>query len=190
MGRLRITVIPYLNERYKREPDSYRPPKVQAFYSYANLSGKQIVSGQDSEADSNRCILCGGGLKMSMLITNNTDLSQHISSCRFIDGSSLDVLVCVRSLVQSGSRLLTHPLCGNLRPDHQPYRSVIVDENTGSVDLDSLTIIENAVRIYQSCKILIPDEIDELTRKDYAYIDSELMRASLEQYGLITKEGY
>lgn len=127
---------------------------------------------------------------MSMLITNNADLSQHISSCRFIDGSSLDVLVHVRSLVHSGSRLLTHPLCGNLRPDHQPYRSVIVDEYTGSVDLDSLTLIENAVRIYQSCKIILQNELDELTRKDYAYIDSELMRASLEQYGLITKEGY
>ena len=47
--------------------------------------------------------------------------------------------------------------------------------------MDSLTIIENAVRIYQSCKILLPDDVDELTRKDHAYIDSELIRASLEQ---------
>lgn len=127
---------------------------------------------------------------MSMLITNNADLSQHISLCRFIDGSSLGVLLHVRSLVHSGSKLLTHPLCGNLRPNHQPYRSVIVDEYIGSVDLDSLTLIENSVRIYQSCKIILPYELDELTRMDYAYIDSELMRASLEQYGLITKEGY
>jgi len=125
-----------------------------------------------------------------MLITNNADLLQHISSCRFIDGSSLDVLLHVRSLVHSGSSLLTHPLCGNLRPNHQPFRSIIVDEHTGPVDLDSLTLIENAVRIYQSCKVILSCELDELTRKDYAYIDSELMRASLKQYGLITKEGY
>ena len=124
------------------------------------------------------------GKKMSMLITNNADLSQQISSCRFIDGSSLEVLVHVRSLVHSGSRLLTHPLCGNLRPNHQPFRSVIVDEYTGSADLESLTMIEEAVRIYQSCKILLPYELDEPVRKDYAYIDSELMRESLERYGL------
>ncbi len=127
---------------------------------------------------------------MLILITNNTYYLRHVPSAKIIAGSSLDVLIRARDLIHTGSILLTHPLCGNLRPDHQPYRSVIVDEYTGTADLDSLTMIEDAVRIYQSCKILMPNDVDELTRKDYAYIDSELMRASLEQYGLITKEGY
>ena len=127
---------------------------------------------------------------MLTLITNNTNLLRQVVSANLVAGSSLDVLIRVRSLVHSGSTLLTHPLCGNLRPNHQPYRSVIVDEHIGSVDIDSLTLIEDAVRIYQSCKVILPGEIDELTRKDYAYIDAELMTASLEQYGLITKEGY
>ena len=126
---------------------------------------------------------------MLTLITNNTDLSVHVTSCRLIDGSSLDVLLHVRSLVHSGSIILTHPLCGNLRPNHQPYRSILADIRTGAADLESLTLIEEAVRIYQSCKALPPSELDEAVRKDYAYVDAELMRESLIHYGLITKEG-
>ena len=126
---------------------------------------------------------------MLTLITNNTALSEHVTSSRLIDGSSLDVLVHVRNLVHSGSIILTHPLCGNLRPNHQPYRSILVDIRTGAADMESLTLIEEAVRIYQSCKVIAPSELDELVRKDYAYVDAELMRESLNHYGLITKEG-
>ena len=126
---------------------------------------------------------------MLTLITNNTYLSGHVTSCRLIEGSSLEVLLHVRNLVHSGSRILTHPLCGNLRPSHQPYRSVITDIMSEAADLESLTLIEEAVRIYQSCKVITPSELDEAFRKDYAYVDAELMRESLNHYGLITKEG-
>ena len=126
---------------------------------------------------------------MSTLITNNTDLAHNVSSSFLIDGSPLEVLIHVRSLVHSGSRLLTHPLCGNLRPYHQPFRSVIVDELHGTADLESLTMIEEAVRVYQSCTVIHPNSLGEAMRKDYAYIDAELMRESLEQYGLIKTLG-
>ena len=122
---------------------------------------------------------------MYRLITNNPAFYHGIKNSELIEGSSLDVLIHVRSLVHLGSLVLTHPLCGNLRPNHQPFRSVIVDEKNGLADLDSLSLIEEAVRVYQSCRLILPDELDESTRNDYAYIDSELMRESLEQYGLM-----
>ena len=122
---------------------------------------------------------------MYRLITNNPALYHGIKNSELIEGSALDVLIHVRSLVHLGSLILTHPLCGNLRPYHQPFRSVIIDEKRGPVDLESLSLIEDTVHIYQSCKLIMPHEINELTRKDYAYIDSELMRESLLQYKLI-----
>ena len=122
---------------------------------------------------------------MYRLITNNPALYHGIRNSELIEGSSLDVLIHVRSLVHLGSLVLTHPLCGNLRPNHQPFRSVIIDEKNGLADLDSLSLIEEAVRVYQSCRLILPDELDDSTRNDYAYIDSELMRESLEQYGLM-----
>ena len=125
---------------------------------------------------------------MLTLITNNSDLFSHVKAAELIEGSSLDVLIRVRSLVHSGSIILTHPLCGNLRPNHQPFRSVLVDALKGAVDLESLTLIEEAVHVYESCKLITPGGLDENIRADYAYIDSELVRESLEQYGLISHQ--
>ncbi len=119
------------------------------------------------------------------IITNNTFLFEKIHECgEFVDGSSLDVLIRVRDFVHTGSVILTHPLCGNLRPNHQPFRSVIIDEKKGSVDLGSLSLIEEAVSVYQSSKIVTQKEIDELTLKDYAYVDFQLMRESFLESGI------
>ena len=125
---------------------------------------------------------------MLKLITNNAGLHVSVSSSEYVDGSSLDVLIRVRGLVHSGSIILTHPLCGNLRPNQQPFRSVIVDAESRAVDLDSLSVIESAVNVYQSAEIITPKSLDTLTRADYAYIDAELMRESLGRYGLIRDE--
>ena len=125
---------------------------------------------------------------MYTLITNNARLCENVISSEYIDGSPLDVLIHVRGLVHSGSIILTHPLCGNLRPNHQPFRSVIVDEKSGYVDLDSLSAIESALNVYQSAKLIFPEDLDDKTRTDYAYIDAELMRESLGRYGLIRDE--
>ena len=125
---------------------------------------------------------------MLKLITNNAELSEAVKASELIKGSSLDVLIHVRSLVHFGSKILTHPLCGNLRPNRQPFRSLIIDEINGLADLESLSLIEESVRVYQSCKLINPSELNEFERKDYAYIDFELMRESLGQYGLLKRE--
>ncbi len=127
-------------------------------------------------------------MKNFTLISNNKSLCDKVISREFINGSALDVLIHVRSLIHLGSILLTHPLCGNLRPNHQPFRSVIINRKNGLVDLESLTLIENAVHVYESCKLINIHELDELKRVDYAFIDYELMRESLEQYNLISRE--
>ena len=127
----------------------------------------------------------------SVLITNNKGLCESVLNGRFVDGSSLDVLVIVRDVIHRGAVLLTHPLCGNLRPYQQPFRSVLVEEHPGSlVDLESLSIIENAVAVYKSCeeRMLLPCTLDDGKRADYAFIDAELMKESLERYGQLRRE--
>ncbi|MCR4817347.1 MAG: GrdX family protein [Fretibacterium sp.] len=127
----------------------------------------------------------------TILITNNEELCCCVQRGRFIDGSSLDVLIAVRDLVHRGGVLLTHPLCGNLRPYQQPFRSILIEEHPGGlVDLDSLSLIEEAVSVYNACRdrLIFPDSLQEETRADYAYIDGELMRESLEQYGQLRRE--
>ncbi|MBR0257089.1 MAG: GrdX family protein [Synergistaceae bacterium] len=122
---------------------------------------------------------------MFRLITNNEALCASVMRSEYVEGSSLDVLLRVRGLVHSGSIIITHPLCGNLRPNHQPYRSVIIDELKGPADFDSLSLIEQAISVYQSCRLILPCELDELRRADYAYVDAEIMRESISQCGLM-----
>ncbi|MDO4786486.1 MAG: GrdX family protein [Fretibacterium sp.] len=125
----------------------------------------------------------------TVLVSNNEELCQRVRGGRFVKGSSLDVLLSVRNSVHLGSHLLTHPLCGNLRPYQQPFRSVLIREFPGElVDLDSLSMIENAVAVYKSCegRLLFPEDLETHRRADYAFIDGELMRESLERYGLLS----
>ncbi|MBR1671951.1 MAG: GrdX family protein [Fretibacterium sp.] len=130
-------------------------------------------------------------MRETTLITNNEELCRGVRRGRFVEGSSLDVLITVRDLIHRGSVLLTHPLCGNLRPYQQPFRSVLLEERPGAlVDLDSLSLIEEAVAVYKACedRLLIQGDLDGDTRADYAFIDAELMRESLEQYGQLRRE--
>ena len=130
-------------------------------------------------------------MNSTVLVTNNGDLSRSVRRGRLVDGSSLDVLIAARNFIHLGSHLLTHPLCGNLRPYQQPFRSVLIEEHPGGlVDLESLSMIEDAVAVYKSCedRLLLPEKLDEDARADYAFIDAELMRDSLEQYGQLRRE--
>ena len=133
-----------------------------------------------------------------VLVTNNSYFQKLVDLPRlqFIRGTSLDVLINVRDAVHLGSDLLTHPLYGNLRPDQQPFRSVLLrnpaqkERNFSSVAyLDSISMIEEALLLYRGygSRLKTPDYLPEATREDYAFVDSELMRESLTLYGMLTK---
>ena len=51
-------------------------------------------------------------------------------------------------------------------------------------------MIEKAVGVYEACRerMIIPSSLDEGRRADYAFIDSELMKESLERYGQLRRE--
>ena len=92
-----------------------------------------------------------------ILLTNNPDVVQCYEA-RFIDGTYRDVLVEARDLVHRGHRLLSHPLMGSLKPNETPYRTVALSEEAGSLDLDSLQLIENAIETFDKfAKVLRPD---------------------------------
>ena len=124
-----------------------------------------------------------------LLVSNNMSFSGLVSDMEIVDGSSFDVLTKVRDYVHRGAIILTHPLCGNMRPTQQPFRSVIMRTFSESqpVDETSLTLIENALGIYRSCleRLARADDLPAPIASDYAFVDFELMRASLESLGLL-----
>lgn len=129
-----------------------------------------------------------------VLVTNNPFLRDKVSSCEFISGNSLEVLIKARDLIHGGWVLLSHPLYGNLRPNQHPYRSILLCRDDGRerrppLDMESLGHVENALRIYgaERERILSDVGMDEAFKEDFAFVDGELMRETLLRYGLWPK---
>jgi hypothetical protein len=129
-----------------------------------------------------------------VLFTNNPVIKNEIKNDRFelvfIGGTSLDVLKGARDSVHLGAKLLTHPLYGNLRPYQQPYRTILAEKEreVRTCDMESLTLMERAIEVYQSCldRLVKPEDMPEILRDDYAFVDYELMRESFSRYRLIS----
>jgi hypothetical protein len=127
-----------------------------------------------------------------ILFTNNPIIKDEIINdglkFLFIGGMSLDVLKGARDEVHLGAKLLTHPLYGNLRPYQQPFRTVLAakESEVSSCDFESLSLIEKAIEVYQSCidRLIKPEDLPELLRNDYAFVDLELMRESFSRFRL------
>ena len=179
-----------------------------------NLSGKRNASGQYSEAAvfgftrmffvektrQNVSVPPGDDTmrRNVVLITNNPCFRKSVDPLRlqFLCGTSLDVLITARDAIHVGSSLLTHPLCGNLRPNQQPFRSILL-QNCGQKErdlnstlyLDSISTIEEAVLLYRSygSRLLDPKSLPDAMREDHSFIDYELMRESLTLYGLLPR---
>lgn len=122
------------------------------------------------------------------LFTNNPLIETKVTAkhCRvqFIKGTSLEVLLSLRDAVHLGGKLLTHPLYGNLRPYQQPFRTVLAEDIKGKCDFESLSLLENAIDVYQSCidRLVKPLDLSGELRADYEFVDFELMRESFAQY--------
>ena len=59
-------------------------------------------------------------------ITNNNDLAKCVSNAQFVDGPALSVLVMARDLIHKGWKLAANPFYGNLKPNQQPYRTLVL----------------------------------------------------------------
>lgn len=115
-----------------------------------------------------------------MVVTNNPMSKEGFSGrffMNFIDGSMIDVLKTVRDLVHQGHKVLTHPLMSSIKPNETPYRTVLMTQSKEeSVDIDSLTIIENSI---SSTEKFIRDfnipNWNESVLKDFQLIDFDLV---------------
>ncbi len=118
-----------------------------------------------------------------MIITNNDwvyDKLKDKYNILFIDGSYRDVLIKVRDKIQEGHELLTHPLSSSLKPNETPYKSVIISENKGKLNFDSVYIIENSIIVYDKFN---KDKIinwTEKLREDFKLIDLTVLESALD----------
>ena len=121
----------------------------------------------------------------NILITNNTlvrDEYQDNMEVVYLDSLDfLEVMYKVRDKVHLGHRLLTHPLTGSVKPNETPFKSIIISEEIGSMDFDSLEMIEQA--ILTAKKFLDQKRIKdwpEIILKDFRTIDHSLISSGIE----------
>ena len=126
----------------------------------------------------------GGKLMISkinyQIVTNNPTVKNNYEEVIFIEGSFEDVLFKVRDLVHTGFELINHPLGASSRMFFSPYRSIIIGEKSQKVNDIYIETIENSIENYKKhMNIRKPDMVNG---EDYALIDSELLKSSLEEF--------
>ena len=101
------------------------------------------------------------------VITNNPlvkEWLENVIDVEYVDCTYREVLVRVRDMVHRGTKLLTHPLAGSVKPNETPYRSIIVTKHQGKqMDMESLEIIENSIVTF-----------DKFAQKDIVWVDEVL----------------
>ncbi len=124
--------------------------------------------------------------KALIAITNNPLIYEKFNkniNVTLMEGGYIDVLYKVRDRIHKGASLLTHPLAGSVKPNETPYRTIIIDDSVGKLDLKSLSIIEDSI---ETAKKFPTKEIvwGERVLQDFKVIDFRLMESALSGLGI------
>ena len=115
------------------------------------------------------------------IISNNPRVwetySQHV---RKIEGGVLAVYEAARDAIHRGAKLLNHPLAGSVKPNQNPYRSLLLSTAADRpLDLDSLSHIENAIQTLDRLpKLNRP--YTEKAMEDFRFIDFCLFQTAVQ----------
>ncbi len=88
-------------------------------------------------------------MKKHIIITNNPYVKdKYEDEFKLVyleDKGLLDVMEYVREKIHEGHILKTHPLSGSVKPNETPYKTILISESKGQLDMDSLAIIEESI---------------------------------------------
>ncbi len=117
---------------------------------------------------------------MIKIISNNPMVIEGFKDVLVIEGEYLKVLFKTRDLIHQGYKLVTHPLAGSVKPNSNPYRTVVVRKATG-LDHESLMAIERAIEVTK--KMLsdkgLKDWSDSI-KKDFQLVDKSLIDSAIK----------
>ncbi len=120
---------------------------------------------------------------MKLIITNNKILLEKDFAdieLKYVDVDSLEILHIVRDEIHKGALLLTHPLSGSVKPNENPYKSIMIDKKTGHLDYRSLDIIEKAIMVFKKFNKMGVKRVEaEGVEEDYSLIDYTLISSFL-----------
>lgn len=119
-----------------------------------------------------------------VIVSNNKLVKENLSSrfeIVFVEGTLLKTLEMARDLIHKGYRLLTHPLSGSIKPNHTPFKTIALEKREGSIDIDSLLIMEESIsRTVSLLKDRPVPDWPEKIMEDFRVIDYDLIRNALK----------
>jgi hypothetical protein len=118
--------------------------------------------------------------KGALLITNNSKVKEKYADkyeTLFIEESVETVFKTVRDYIHRGHKLLTHPLSGSVKPNENPYKTVLLTKALGKTDNDSVMIIEQCILTAQKFE---KRAIHERHLPDLQIVDLSLISGVLE----------
>lgn len=114
-----------------------------------------------------------------LIITNNPTVKNSPNAeIYFVAGNQRHVLYQVLNKIAQGHSLLSHPLAGSIKPEDNPYRSVVLTSSTAEVDWAALNMLEHCLERVET-RVINDYIVDQLDR-DFQLIDKELLDNALQ----------
>lgn len=128
---------------------------------------------------------------MYTVVTNNPYVKREYEGkdanlkIEFVESENcLKVLETVRNHMHQGMRLETHPMAGSVKPNQNPYKSIIIsdDKNDYEEENQRLIVIENAIMVCREFleKKALP-KWDEKLLEDFQYVDNSLITSGIQR---------
>lgn len=112
-----------------------------------------------------------------VILSNNPRVREEWESCRWVEGDSAEVARQARDLVHRGWRFHCHPLAGSIRLLRNPFRTIVLERGSAPVSVEHTAMAEEAFRRLSAEDF---SSVREADRDDYALIDLDLVKRSLE----------
>jgi hypothetical protein len=120
----------------------------------------------------------------AIIITNNPKIYEKYNDSfeiEYLENKSyFDVLIYTRDKIHMGHKLLSHPLSGSVKPNETPYKSILISNKKGKMDIDSLILIENSISIYEKFQNIskVPNWNNQVL-EDFMVVDLSLIENTL-----------
>jgi hypothetical protein len=111
--------------------------------------------------------------------TNNPlTRDKYPSVASFLDTGVEGIFTAARDLIHGGARLINHPLSGSVKPNESPYKSLVLSAVPGTLDIESLQLIEGAAAVLKKLPVKSRTYIERVL-EDFRVIDLDLLDSAV-----------
>jgi hypothetical protein len=119
-----------------------------------------------------------------LIITNNPLVKNTPGFESFwVEGDCREVIMHAYNLVASGHQLISHPLSGSIKPNQNPYKSIIITKRPGEVDIRALNLIGNCLlKTEEFMQNKIQIDLQAVYGDDLQLVDQDILLTALQSF--------